>query len=60
MLRAYAAKHPAEAHWIEAILNFRKNVLREFDRLALEGIPDARIEESESGVSAETFTLAQP
>ena len=33
-LRAYAAREPSEAAWVEAILRFRNRVAREFERLA--------------------------
>jgi hypothetical protein len=32
-LRAYAKAEPSDARWVEAILNFRQAVAREFQRL---------------------------
>jgi len=35
-LRAYAAREPSEAAWVESILRFRSRVAREFERLAVD------------------------
>lgn len=36
-LREYASSNPADAHWIEGVLRFRKLVARYFERLVMRG-----------------------
>ena len=63
VLRAYAQRHPEEAHFIETTLKFRLSVAREFERLVCEGVPVADLpetEESHSDDAEQTCAVAQP
>jgi len=63
VLRAYAWAHAEDARWIEASLNFRLAVAREFERLLREGIPAAElpeVEEQDLDAAEETYADAQP
>ncbi len=60
LLRTFAMKNPAEAHWIEST---RQAVAREFERLVREGVAVAEmpeVEESELDAAEATYAGAQP
>lgn len=63
LLRTFAMKNPAEAHWIESSIKFRQAVAREFERLVREGAAVAEIpevEELELDAVEESYVSAQP
>lgn len=63
LLRTFAMKNPAEAHWIESTIKFRQAVAREFERLVREGVPSADLpdaDESESSTMEGILVDAQP
>jgi len=63
LLRTFASKNPAEAHWIESTIKFRQAVASEFERLVREGVAVAEmpeLEESELDAVEATCADAQP
>jgi hypothetical protein len=63
LLRTFARKNPAEAHWIESAIKFRQAVAREFERLVREGVAVAEIpevKELELDAVEESYVAAQP
>lgn len=62
-LRAFARAHAEDSPWIEASLNFRLDVAREFERMMREGITETdlpELEESELGADEQTYANSQP
>lgn len=62
VLRAYAQRHPEEAHFIETTLKFRSRVLQDFEHLVRGGLPVVDLpetEESHLDGAGETYAVAQ-
>ena len=58
VLRAFAAADPGEADWVEGVLKFRNEVLRQFNRLLREGLAKPKPAVLKPAPPAQTVVLA--
>src|SRR2546422_9998592 len=52
LLRTFAMKNPAEAHWIESSIKFRQAVAGEFEHLVREDVPSDDLPDADESESS--------